>query len=131
MVRYAAGTATLADLERQAEGNLRHSFAVVGLLEDTSTFFEMISARVGYMNTSLNPAVIGGDHKSRNDTAIFRCKTMFADPAVQEKMMRMCPELASLYRLYKVAVEVNRFQLEELRTCSDLPLGRNGTTAMT
>lgn len=125
--RYAGGTATLEDLERQAEGNLRHAFAVVGLLEETATFYDMITARVGYMDTSLNPDVTGGTHQSRTNPDIAICKTMFADPAVQETIVRMCPELASLYRLYQVAVEVNRFQLDELQSCSDLPLGRNIT----
>jgi hypothetical protein len=129
MVRYAAGTATLEDLERQAEQNLRHGFAVVGLLEETDIFYEMISARIGYIDTSLNLHVGGSKHQSLTNEAIDECKAKFSNSSVQETLLQMSPELAALHRLYEVAVEVNRFQLEELRTCSSLPLGRNMTQA--
>lgn len=43
-LRNAEGTATLADLEAQAERNLRQAFAVVGILEDVDTFYEMLTA---------------------------------------------------------------------------------------
>jgi hypothetical protein len=130
MVRYAAGTATLEDLERQTEQNLRHSFAVVGLQENFDTFYEMVSARVGYIDTSRNPHVMGPRHKSMSNSAIQKCKDLFFNASVQEQLLRESPELAALHRLYKVAVEVNRFQLDELRTCSSLPLGRNTTETL-
>ena len=125
MVRYAAGTATLDDLERQAEQNLRHGFAVVGLLDNVDTFYEMVSARVGYIDTSRNPEVTGHKHNSMDNREIRKCKNLFLNARVQERLLRESPELAALHRLYKVAVEVNRFQLDELRTCSSLPLGRD------
>jgi hypothetical protein len=127
MVRYAAGTSTLEDLERQAEQNLRHSFAVVGLLDNLETFYEMVTARVGYMDTSRNPQVRGPKHSLASTKSMKRCTDLFFNATVQEQLLRESPELAALHRLYQVAVEVNRFQLEELRTCSSLPLGRNMT----
>jgi hypothetical protein len=46
------GAASLAEVVKQADGNLRHSFAVVGLLNESDTFYEMIDDRVSYMNMS-------------------------------------------------------------------------------
>jgi len=40
---------SLSELEVQAEGNLRRSFAVVGLFNESDTFYDMIDARVAYM----------------------------------------------------------------------------------
>jgi hypothetical protein len=124
MIRYAAGQASIQDLEKQAEGNLRNSFAVIGILEETDTFYEMVSARVGYIDTSLNPHVQGARHKSNTNKALAKCKDKFANPKQRQWMRNNSPEVAALWRLYQVAIEVNRFQLEELRSCSSLPLGR-------
>jgi hypothetical protein len=117
IVRYAAGTATLEDLEFQAEGNLRQAFAVVGILEQVDTFYEMITARVQYMNTSLNANVRGARHSTQNKES-NQCKARFEDPDFQAKLLELSPELRALNRLYGVAKEVNHFQLQELRECS-------------
>ena len=124
-VRYAGGAATLEDLERQAENNLRRGFAVVGLMEEVDLFYEMLTARIGYLNTSLNPNVKGSKHESRRDPQISRCRKLFATESFRKTLLDASPELAALVRLYHVAREVNRVQLEELRSCSSLPLGRN------
>jgi hypothetical protein len=125
MMRYSTGTSNLQDLERQAEENLRHSFAVVGLLDESETFYEMLTARVGYIDTSLNPDVRGNKHHSSNLPAIEKCKKLFTQVSTEKWLVNASPEVAVLHRLYKVAKEVNRFQLNELRSCSSLPLGRN------
>jgi hypothetical protein len=129
MVRFVKGTATLQDLESQAEGNLRHAFAVVGILEEVETFYEMLSARISYIDTSLNKHVQGPIHTSSlNGAWTTRCQNMFSKASVQEWLLANSPELAVLHRLYKVAMEVNRSQLEDLRSCSSLPLGRRATS---
>jgi hypothetical protein len=57
VVRFHGGISDLADIENQAEENLRRSFAVVGLLNETDIFFDMIDARVQYLNTSRDEAL--------------------------------------------------------------------------
>ena len=44
--RYETGAITLDEIEDQAEANLRHSFSVVGLLNETNEFYDMITARI-------------------------------------------------------------------------------------
>lgn len=44
--RYETREISLNDMERQAEANLRHSFSVVGLLNETSSFYEMLTTRI-------------------------------------------------------------------------------------
>jgi hypothetical protein len=44
--RYETGEINLNDIERQAEANLRHSFSVVGLLNETASFYEMVTTRI-------------------------------------------------------------------------------------
>jgi len=118
IVRYAAGTATLEDLELQAEGNLRQAFAVVGILEEVDTFYEMLTARVHYIDTSLNSNVSGSKHSTGSFEGIQYCRDRFQDPNFQTQLLELSPELRALHRLYQVAKEVNRFQLQELRECS-------------
>lgn len=114
-VRYAAGTATLADLEQQAESNLRQAFAVVGILEEIDTFYEMVTSRVQYMDMSLSAETKGGRHSAGPTD---HCKERFQDPNFQAKLLERSPELRVLSRLHLVAKEVNKFQLQELRSCS-------------
>lgn len=114
---YAKGTMTLDEMERQAAYNLRNSFAVVGLLEKTDDFYDMVSRRVYYMNTSLNKDVEGGKHGSGSHPEAMRCKKVFKDPDFQSKMMARSPALSALYRLWRIAVEVNEFQTKELAEC--------------
>jgi hypothetical protein len=117
-VRYTAGTATLEDLERQAEGNLRQAFAVVGLLEEVDTFYEMLTARVQYMDTSLNPQVRGAKHSTGSSNETEQCRERFQEPDFQATLLERSSELRALNHLYQVAKEVNAFQLQELRACS-------------
>lgn len=114
---YAKETMTLEDMERQAAYNLRNSFAVVGLLQKTDEFYDMVTRRVYYMNTYLNPDVGGDKHRSSNTREAMRCRKLFKDPEFKSKMMAKAPALAALYRLYQIAVEVNEFQEKELAEC--------------
>ena len=117
LVRMHLGRMTLEQAERQARHNLQHSFAVVGLLHETDACYEMITARVGYMNTSLNPHVTGGRHSTSKLDEYQRCSAVYQQPDFQEKLQAVCPELAALQRLYKVGRQVNRHQRQEMQTC--------------
>ena len=117
LVRNHLGLMSLDQIERQARHNLQHSFAVVGLLNETDTFYDMITARVGYMNTSLNPHVTGGLHSTAKQQEYQRCSALYKTPAFQKRLLEVCPELQTLQRLYQVAMEVNRHQLNELQIC--------------
>jgi len=119
-VRLLAGIATLQDLERQAESNLRQSFAVVGLFNESDIFYDMLSARVDYLDTSLNAHVNNSKHETSTEEEAQRCKHHFQDPSFQEELLEASPEIAALNRLYHVAIKVNRFQLHELQEYSDL-----------
>jgi translation initiation factor 2B subunit (eIF-2B alpha/beta/delta family) len=44
--RYFMGVGNLQQMERQAANNIRHAIAVVGLLNETERFYDMVSARV-------------------------------------------------------------------------------------
>jgi hypothetical protein len=118
IVRYHTGISTLDELERQAEGNLRHSFAVVGLLNETNIFFDMIAARVQYMNTSLNGKEEGSRHRSTPNALKRSCESKFKDESFRSRVLRAAPELRAMMRLFQVAEEVNRFQMQELQGCS-------------
>jgi len=117
-VRFAAGVATLEDLELQADENIRQAFAVVGLLDEIKIFFEMLSARVKYIDTSLNlhlhKTTIGrsGSTKER-----LRCKEIFSSDAFRGRLREASPTFNALMRLYQTGLEVNRFQLNELAAC--------------
>jgi len=116
--RMEAGMATLKQVEAQAAYNLRNSFAVVGLLQDQATFFEMIHARVDYMDMHLNYTqnmTDDGSHQSKKDR---HCAARFQDPKFQQELLAASPELAALKRLYEIGMEVNRFQVQELMQCS-------------
>ena len=117
LVRSNKGHLILAELERQAANNLRQSFAVVGLLHETNTFYDMITARVSYMNMSLNPHVQGEAHSTGNTAEIRRCKKVYQDPDFQEELFKRSPALAALQRVYNVGVEVNQAQKNELQQC--------------
>jgi len=121
--RMAMGHATLEQVEAQAAYNLRNSFAVVGLLHEEETFFDMIHVRVDYLNMrNLDQVADAGDHKSKKDTY---CAERFQDPQYQQELLKASPELAALKRLYEIGVEVNRFQMQELEQCSGLTLVPN------
>ena len=117
---WANGSLSLADLEQQAAYNLRNSFAVVGLLQKTDDFYKMVSQRVFYMDTSLNPEVEGKTHATGRQPEIRRCKEKFQTKEFQEALLEQSPAMATLNRLYKIAVEVNEFQTRELSECSTI-----------
>jgi hypothetical protein len=119
--RYDQGLGNLQQMEQQAANNLRHSFAVVGLLHETETFYEMVTKRVQYVNMSLNPHVKGKLHSSGNGAEQRRCKDKFANASFQELLKQKSPFIAAMDRLYKVGVQVNRFQFEELQSCPIIP----------
>ena len=101
----------------QAEGNLRYSFAVVGLVNETDTFYDMVTARVSYVNMSRNLDVTGQMHSTSNKGDYDMCQDLFASEDFQKQLMTKHRAVALLVRLFRVAEEVNRFQLQELREC--------------
>lgn len=123
-VRYEAGVSGLETLEVQAEENLRNAFAVVGLVEDASNFIWMLDRRVEYLNMVLED--VEHSHASQgNEEAKADCKAFFKQE--RARLEESKPELATLSHLYRVAVEVNTAQTEELRACPQLPLREEET----
>jgi len=115
----ADGSMTIDDLEQQAAYNLRNSFAAIGILEKSEDeFFDMLKKRVHYMDTERNLHVHGSEHSSGKGKENQRCKEVFKDPHFREQLSKKAPAVAALDRLYKVALEVNEFQLQELEECS-------------
>jgi hypothetical protein len=117
-IRLERGLLTLEELEAQTESNLRNAFSVVGLLNETNQFYDMVTKRIAYVDMALHPHVIGKVHTSKGTRMALKCKEMFANVTFQEEFKAQLPVLAVLDRLYKVGVEVNRFQREELRQCN-------------
>ena len=122
--RVATNTITLEEVIDQAESNLRHAFSVVGLLNETESFYSMIETRISYMNMSLevHPSLIqDGRHSSqggeKNKTEYERCSNVFVDESFQQQFREKVPIMQSLEYLYQVGVKVNRFQKEELNQC--------------
>uniref|UniRef100_A0A7S1UFW2 Sulfotransferase domain-containing protein n=1 Tax=Phaeomonas parva TaxID=124430 RepID=A0A7S1UFW2_9STRA len=108
----------LADIEREAAGNLRNSFAVVGILHNgLDEFYDMVNQRIAYMDTTLNPDVQGLSHSTGSGEEKARCKARYKDPAFLQELMEASPEFGMLMRLYETAVKVNKFQKEELASC--------------
>ena len=101
-------------MEATAAYNLRNSFTVVGLLQETQEFYDMVTQQVEYIDMSLNPTTEGKRHGSGGSAINVRCDAFFQDPALQKRVMAKGPELATLVRLYEVGVQVNQFQKEEL-----------------
>jgi hypothetical protein len=116
-MRKEHGMISLEEMEAQAESNLRQAFSVVGLLNETDIFYDMLNARVQYVNMSLHPHVIGNRHTNSKSKEHLRCAAAFKNATFQERFKEKLPILAVLDRLFHVGVEVNRFQLEELRQC--------------
>jgi len=107
-----------AFMEDQAAYNLRNSFAVVGLLTETPEFFDMISKRVSYIDTTLNPDVEGATHSSGSNDEILRCESIYKENDFRQRIIERSPEIAAMMRLYELGVEVNKFQTEELEQCA-------------
>ena len=121
---YTHGNVTLQELEAQASWNLRHSLAVVGLLHETESFYDMITARVQYMDMSDNSTEGTGLHKSGKTNY---CKDRFEDAEFQAALVAASPALATLTRLYEVGLQVNAFQKRELEQCTGRKIGSEGS----
>lgn len=120
--RYEKGRMTIKEIEAQAEYNLRYSFSVVGLLEESQTFYNMVTTRVSYIDMGMNPEVMGKSHSTGKKADLLWCKEQYKDKDFQAQFLRDSPEMAALVRLYKVAQEVNAAQIAELKQCPGSPL---------
>jgi len=119
--RLESGDYDLREIEAQAAHNLRNSFAVVGLLEDSEAFFDMVHARVEYMDVKANAQLFKEDvHKSKISKDRALCMEQYNDTEFQARMLEASPEIAALVRLYEVGVEVNKHHMEEIRSCSGI-----------
>ncbi len=118
--RLEKGLMTVQEAEIQATGNLRSSFSVVGILEDTKTFLAMVSARIAYVNMSLNPDIEGSRHGSKRVQESIGCNKIFKEPSFQTKFRKAVPLVTTLERLYHLAMLVNRVQQEELKECMSI-----------
>mmetsp|Transcript_7921 Transcript_7921/g.9917 ORF Transcript_7921/g.9917 Transcript_7921/m.9917 type:complete len:337 (-) Transcript_7921:105-1115(-) len=117
-VRWAYNISSLSDLMDQAEDNLRQSFAVIGLLNETENFYKMVSRRVHYMDTSRNmPQFRMKRHKSIRSPDFMFCKDLYQSSSFQRDVSLASPEVRAMIHLYDVAVQVNRFQADELEKC--------------
>ncbi len=116
-IRWDHNQMSLEELWIQSESNLRHAFTVVGLMNETNTFYEMLSTRVAYLNMSRNIEVQGKRHESGRSRETVRCHKVFQASDFQADMREKVPMIRLLEHLYHVAVEVNRFQLQELKEC--------------
>ena len=99
---------------RQAEYNIRHSIAVVGLSEDLDGYYDMVTRRVQYLNMSLNLHVTGPRHPSG---ASEECIRLFADPSFRQALINASPAIAAAVQLYNTAAQVNAFHKAELEVC--------------
>lgn len=116
--RLEAGLMTIEEAEIQAANNLRYSFSVVGLLEETDTFFDMVSSRIAYVNMSLNPHIEGGRHSAKKSKLSIHCSKLYQTQAFQMRFRRAVPLMNTTERLYQLAVQVNRAQQDELNQCT-------------
>jgi len=117
--RLESGDYDLREIEAQAAHNLRNGFAVVGLLEDSDAFFDMVHARVEYMDLKANAQLfVKATHKSRITKDRELCVEQYNGTEFQARMLEASPEIAALVRLYKVGVEVNKHHMEEIQRCS-------------
>ena len=118
LVRYENGLITLDEIEDQVESNLRHGFSVVGLLNETETFYDMITDRIQYINMTYNPEIVGDDHATAKSEENKQCKTLFTtDEQFRTRVRTMVPAFAALERIYHVGITVNRYQQAELQRC--------------
>ena len=116
-IRYENNMITVAEIEAQAAGNLRNSFSVVGLLHESTSFFEMIHKRIDYVDMNKEMTISKDQrHSSGNGQTQIDCKNLYAtNVEFRERVRLTVPTFAALERVYNIGVEVNRFQKEELR----------------
>ena len=105
-------------MEEQASYNLRNSFAVVGLLHKSDEFYQMINKRVYYIDTNLNKHIQGSDHSTGEAREMGRCSEVYKNATFQDQILKKSPEIASMFRLYEIGVQVNQKQKEELQICN-------------
>jgi len=129
-IRYENGLMTLNEIENQVEDNLRYAFSIVGLLNETESFYNMITDRIQYVNMTYNPSVQGLDHATPPTTENIECKKLFTkNTQFQQHVRDTIPSFAALERIYNVGVQVNRFQKKELKTCM-LKKGKQSTNGI-
>ena len=122
LTRFELGIMQLHDMEIQAESNLLQAFSVVGLLEEIDEFYDMVDQRFEYIDMSQNAHIQGGRHSSVKKgkiSEIDRCKKVYEREDFRNEFKTQLPVLATMDRLYKVAVKVNRFQKEEIQKCGN------------
>lgn len=115
--RLEKGLMTIQEAEIQAASNLRNSFSVVGLLEETEAFLEMVSTRIAYVNMSLNPDVEGSRHTAKKTEESRRCDTIYQELEFRKQFRKAIPLMGTMERLYNLAVQVNKVQQQELNQC--------------
>jgi hypothetical protein len=117
--RLERGLMTIQQAEVQAANNLRNSFSIVGLLEETDTFLDMVSARIAYVNMSLNPEVQGERHSAKLGSEDYIvCTRIYQTPKFQTRFREAVPLMGTMERLYQLAIQVNRAQQDELDECT-------------
>lgn len=114
-VRLAEGLATITQLERQADDNLKQSFAVVGLLNNFSQFESMMRKRFAYTATFGLGKVKGRKHGSKGNSNNSKCKAAFTDASVRALWIERSSAVQMLLRLHRTAVRVNGVQASELQ----------------
>ncbi len=124
--RFEGGMMTIQELEAQAESNLKQAFTVVGILNETEQFYEMLDGRFGFLHnmTGLNTdraIAAGGRHSSKSkkkQAEIDRCTEIFSTETFRNELRELMPIMSVLERLFEVGVKVSRFQQEEIRQCN-------------
>jgi hypothetical protein len=122
-IRYNNGLISLQEFENQVTSNLRQAFSVVGLLNETESFYTMIHQRIAYVDTTINVDVKGSKHSSKTKTGLKgklqeACRQQFLyNETFRSQARHDLPVMAALERVYQIGLEVNRFQLEELKQC--------------
>eukprot|EP00977_Amphora_coffeiformis_P017098 scaffold5479_cov199-Amphora_coffeaeformis.AAC.37 len=99
---------------RQADYNLRHGMAVVGLNEDIKAFYDMVTTRVSYVDMSRNPHVHGSAHPS---SATHDCKRHYQTIEFQQSLLQASSTIRAIVGLYDTAKRVNAFQKNEMLSC--------------
>jgi len=120
--RFKMKTMTLQEMFIQAQDNLRNSFSVVGLLNETDAFYDMIDKRIYYIDIKVNVS-LGGRHAStkHGETVeeYIRCSGLFNNVTFHQRLINEVPAVAAIDKLYQVGVKVNQFQKKELNQCSE------------
>lgn len=115
LARYQNNMTDIDEIALQAEGNVRHGFAVVGLLNDTDGFYDMLERRFGYFD--IRNSSIANDARHRSGSS-NECKAKFLNETFREALRTRIPIVKKMEHLYNIAVEVNQFQRIELDTCN-------------